>query len=395
MRGALPLSGWWKRLPVAPRHERRRRAAQGAQGRHHRRPREPEREQGRRAVGDELPGALIWFVGVVGRIEWERLPPRRDREDPEKEPPDGLDLRADRRHRHRAARRAAPRRRRGARAVGGQPQPPGAARGLALARHGQGRRRHAAVQPLVPHARVGGARLRHRRHAPRVRPPQGRRAARRGRCAPRGGVARARRPTTSRGLRALLAEEPGETSGAEAVNEINARLLSGRPVDWDVLLPRLRSPTTTNTSRPRTSTAPTSRASSPATGARPTPAAPTTTSRASARTWSSTTCACSTPAAPATSSRSSPRSSTCAGSTPTPRRRSSTASTSRSRSTTRSAPTRAGARRCATSASGCSAAAPSWSPRRATRAAPSTRWRRAPPRATARSRSPTPATPTA
>ena len=33
------------------------------------------REQGRRAVGDELPGALIWFVGIVGRIEWER---RRD-----------------------------------------------------------------------------------------------------------------------------------------------------------------------------------------------------------------------------------------------------------------------------------------------------------------------------
>ena len=32
----------------------------------------PMREQGKRAVGDELPGALVWFVGLVGRIEWER-----------------------------------------------------------------------------------------------------------------------------------------------------------------------------------------------------------------------------------------------------------------------------------------------------------------------------------
>ena len=49
------------------------------------------REQGRRAVGDELPGALIWFVGIVGRIEWER---RRDPADTvvmsDEEPPPGL-----------------------------------------------------------------------------------------------------------------------------------------------------------------------------------------------------------------------------------------------------------------------------------------------------------------
>ena len=37
------------------------------------------REQGRRAVGDELPGALIWFIGVVGRIEWERRNPETAR----------------------------------------------------------------------------------------------------------------------------------------------------------------------------------------------------------------------------------------------------------------------------------------------------------------------------
>ena len=31
------------------------------------------REQGRRPTStDELPGALIWFVGLVGRIAWEQ-----------------------------------------------------------------------------------------------------------------------------------------------------------------------------------------------------------------------------------------------------------------------------------------------------------------------------------
>ena len=46
------------------------------------------REQGRRAVGGELPGALIWFIGIVGRIEWERRNP--EREASEDEPPPGL-----------------------------------------------------------------------------------------------------------------------------------------------------------------------------------------------------------------------------------------------------------------------------------------------------------------
>ena len=48
------------------------------------------REQGRRAVGDELPGALIWFVGIVGRIEWERRRDPADTVTSDEEPPPGL-----------------------------------------------------------------------------------------------------------------------------------------------------------------------------------------------------------------------------------------------------------------------------------------------------------------
>ena len=48
------------------------------------------REQGRRAVGDELPGALIWFVGIVGRIEWERRRDPADTVTSDDEPPPGL-----------------------------------------------------------------------------------------------------------------------------------------------------------------------------------------------------------------------------------------------------------------------------------------------------------------
>ena len=161
------------------------------------------REQGRRAVGDELPGALIWFVGIVGRIEWER---RRDPEDARTSDEGAAarpHLRADRRHGGGAARRAAARRRAAAVAVGGQPQPPGAARGLALARDRQGRRRDAPVQPLLPHAHAGrcstpastpptppspAARTTRRWPSATVRAPRRTRAS--------------RRPTTSRAARA-------------------------------------------------------------------------------------------------------------------------------------------------------------------------------------------------
>jgi subtilisin family serine protease len=43
-------------------------------------------------------------------------------------------------------------------------------------------------------------------------------------------------------LRALLAEEPDSALGADAVNEIRSRLLEGRPVDWQLLLPKLEIP---------------------------------------------------------------------------------------------------------------------------------------------------------
>jgi serine protease AprX len=88
LRGALPLSNWWKAYLWPPdttkvadvlRHRRKELIA-GLEN--------PMREQGRRAVGDELPGALIWFVGIVGRIEWERRNP--DRADDPNEPPEGL-----------------------------------------------------------------------------------------------------------------------------------------------------------------------------------------------------------------------------------------------------------------------------------------------------------------
>ena len=95
LRGALPLSRWWKQH-LWPRgttdvaallQARKAEIVAGLEN--------PMREQGKQAVGDEIPGALVWFVGVVGRIEWER---RRDPavtpvpdEDPPTEPPEGLD----------------------------------------------------------------------------------------------------------------------------------------------------------------------------------------------------------------------------------------------------------------------------------------------------------------
>ena len=87
--GVLPLSRWWRDYLWPPGTEdvgaliaeRKREIVAGLEN--------PMREQGRRAVGDELPGALIWFVGIVGRIEWERRNPRA-RGRPHDEPPPGL-----------------------------------------------------------------------------------------------------------------------------------------------------------------------------------------------------------------------------------------------------------------------------------------------------------------
>ena len=78
VRGALPLSRWWKHH-LWPRgttdvgavlETRKADIVAGLEN--------PMREQGKQAVGDEIPGALIWFIGVVGRIEWER---QRDPDD--------------------------------------------------------------------------------------------------------------------------------------------------------------------------------------------------------------------------------------------------------------------------------------------------------------------------
>lgn len=88
VRAVLPLSKWWRdylwphdttdvgELLAARRAE----IVAGLEN--------PMREQGRRAVRTELPGALIWFTGIVGRIEWERRNP--EREVSPDEPPEGL-----------------------------------------------------------------------------------------------------------------------------------------------------------------------------------------------------------------------------------------------------------------------------------------------------------------
>ena len=75
-------------------------------------------------------------------------------------------------------------------------------------------------------------------------------------------------------LRALLAKEgttEAEAMRAQSLDEINQRLLSGRAVDWSLLLPLHRGPQGPLRRRPPTSTARTSRACWPATGARQRP----------------------------------------------------------------------------------------------------------------------------
>jgi serine protease AprX len=90
LRSVLPLSKWWQQDLWPPEAtsvakllaERHDELVAGLQ--------EPMREQGRRPVrAGELPGALVWFTGLVGRIAWEA---GRDpgAEQPEDEPPPGL-----------------------------------------------------------------------------------------------------------------------------------------------------------------------------------------------------------------------------------------------------------------------------------------------------------------
>jgi serine protease AprX len=234
--GVLPLSRWWRDY-LWPRGtedvgvllaERKREVVAGLEN--------PMREQGRRAVGDELPGALVWFVGIVGRIEWERRNP--DREVSEDEPPPGLTyelivdtaaellaglVRDDGEppklwavNRNRAARPAVWRSRVTVKADAATRLFSLSCRTLAWAVLDSG---IDATHPAFARRKddapldAGGARA--------------------------AADSRIRATYDFTRLRALLAEEPSDTPGAESVNEINARLLSGRPVDWDLLLPRL------------------------------------------------------------------------------------------------------------------------------------------------------------
>jgi hypothetical protein len=90
VRGALPLSQWWQEYlwPAGTTdvavvlEERRDEIVKGLSN--------PMREQGKRAVGSEVSGALVLFVGLVGRIEWERLRNPDDQAYAEEEPPPGL-----------------------------------------------------------------------------------------------------------------------------------------------------------------------------------------------------------------------------------------------------------------------------------------------------------------
>ncbi len=90
LRSVLPLSRWWQRHLWPPDAtsvaavlvERRADIVAGLE--------EPMREQGRKPTErGELSGTLIWFVGLIGRITWEAgRPPGSDQ--PDHEPPDGL-----------------------------------------------------------------------------------------------------------------------------------------------------------------------------------------------------------------------------------------------------------------------------------------------------------------
>ena len=227
-----------------------------------------------RRPGTRSPGAdLVHRRRRADRVGAPRSPAARADDE---EPPQGLDEEGIS-YGAAAVRRAPARAARAAAAVGGQPQPPGPAGALALARDGQGRRRHAGVQPLLPHARWAvldsGIDATHPAFARRdgdgalaePRPARRRRsrvratydftrlrdAARRGRR--RDG--RARRAATAATRRRRLLHRPRRRLGPAAA--------------------AARGPArTATTRRPRTSTARTSPASSPATGARTTTAGP-------------------------------------------------------------------------------------------------------------------------
>jgi serine protease AprX len=256
VKGALPLSQWWREYlwpagttDVAAALEQRRDEIVAGLG-------NPMREQGKRAVGGEVSGALVWFVGLVGRIEWERRRNPDDQAYAEEEPPPGLtyellvdtarELLADLQreptetppllwsvNRNRPARAAVWRSRVTVKADAATRLFRLSCRTLcwavldsgvdathpAFARRGD--------DDALPKSKDG--------HQPAS-----------------GSRVRATYDFTL--LRGLLAGTPDKDSldapGEQAADEIEARLKSGRAVDWDVLLPRLVIPHTDAYVRP-------------------------------------------------------------------------------------------------------------------------------------------------
>ena len=90
LRSVLPLSEWWQHhlwpsdttSVAVVLQEHRDEILAGLE--------EPMREQGRQPVQGELAGALIWFVGLVGRIAWEVAHP--DAGQPDAQAPPQLDV---------------------------------------------------------------------------------------------------------------------------------------------------------------------------------------------------------------------------------------------------------------------------------------------------------------
>ena len=236
LRSVLPLSQWWQQR-LWPPHARAvtdvlsARRAEIVAGLA-----EPMREQGRRPVGDELPGALIWFVGLVGRIAWESAHP--DDDQPDEEPPPGLtyDLLVDL----------------AAEALGDLQRLPAPARPLLWAVH-----RNRPARPALWRSRntikadaaallfdlrcndicwaVVDSGIDAAHPAFNVRGADGVLTAR----------SRVRATYDFTRLRSILAgtdEEPDTLGGAaqEQRREIEARLRSGRAIDWALIAARLR-----------------------------------------------------------------------------------------------------------------------------------------------------------
>ena len=230
--GALPLSRWWRdtlwprstgKVDVVLR-ERKTEIVEGLEN--------PMREQGRRAVGNELPGALIWLVGVVGRIEWERRQGSKDTGEPSYA--DLVDTTADLMkdldrdsglprslwavNRNRPARPAIWRSRVTVKADAATRLFSLSCRTLCWAVLDSG---VDATHPAFAR-RDGDEPLKATKDG--LRKPE---------------ESRIRATYDFTRLRALLSTETGDKAGSDTVDEINTRLLSGRTVDWELILPHL------------------------------------------------------------------------------------------------------------------------------------------------------------